>query len=93
MNWTNIEEKISAESDKLIRRTKSAKDTLLLKGQISSCKDIINKDYAIIGKLYYEMFADSNTQPEFEKYMNEIKNANRAIKDLEDKIDALKEER
>jgi len=93
MKWNNIEEKLGAESDKLIRRTKSAKETLLLKGQISSCKDIINKDYATIGKLYYEMFADNNTQPEFEKYMTEIKNANRAIKDLEDKIEALKEEK
>lgn len=92
MNWNNIEEKIGKESDKLIKRTKATKETLLLKGQINSCKEVIEKDYATIGKLYYEMFADNNTQPEFDKYVNEIKNANRAIKDLEEKIEAIKAE-
>lgn len=72
------------------KKGKAYKDIIALKGQISTCKDVINRDYSAIGRMFYEKFADDNPFPEFDKKLNEIKNATRAIVDLETQIEDIK---
>ena len=54
-----------------------------LKSQISTCEEVMKKNYLEIGKIYFE-------QPPFEKQCETIKNSQRAIADLQEKIEQLK---
>ena len=56
-----------------------------LKSQISTCEEVMKKNYLEIGKIYFEM-----PEPPFEKQCEAIKNSQRAIADLQEKIDQLK---
>ena len=49
-----------------------------LKSQISTCEEVMKKNYLEIGKIY------------FEKQCETIKNSQRAIADLQEKIEQLK---
>ena len=60
-----------------------------LKSQISTCEEIMKKNYLEIGKIYYEQYSDM-PEPPFEKQCEAIRNAQRAIDDLQGKIDQLK---
>lgn len=83
---------IESSGDKAYRKGKAAKDILSIKGQISTCEDLIRRDFSTIGRKYYEMYANDmeNANPEFARQMNEITNAKKAIKDLEARIEDIK---
>lgn len=69
-----------------------AKDTaaiLSLRSQISTCEEVIKKNYLEIGRLFYERYGEDSDAP-FEKQRTAIKNARTGVKELQDKIDRLK---
>ena len=60
-----------------------------LKSQISTCEEVMKKNYLEIGKIYFEQYSDM-PEPPFEKQCEVIKNSQRAIADLQEKIDQVK---
>ena len=60
-----------------------------LKSQISTCEEVMKKNYLEIGKIYFEQYSDM-PEPPFEKQCETIKNSQRAIADLQEKIEQLK---
>lgn len=90
MKWDEIEAILEDGRDAVYRKGKAYREILALKGQISTCKDIINRDYSAIGRMFVEKFSDDNPFPEFDKKLNEINNATRAIIDLETQIEDIK---
>lgn len=57
-----------------------------IKGQISGINTEIKKNYARIGEEYYNAHKDSEISCEFEEYVQSVRDAERAIKELEKKI-------
>jgi len=53
------------------------------------CEEVMKKNYLEIGKIYFEQYSDM-PEPPFEKQCEAIKNSQRAIADLQEKIDQLK---
>ena len=51
-----------------------------LKSQISTCEEVMKKNYLEIGKIYFEQYSDM-PEPPFEKQCETIKNSQRAIAD------------
>ena len=49
----------------------------------------MKKNYLEIGKIYFEQYSDM-PEPPFEKQCENIKNSQRAIADLQEKIEQLK---
>lgn len=90
MNWDEIEKKVDKGKDDLYRKGRACRDIITVKGQISTCKDIISRDYVAIGKMYVEMFKEDNPHPEFDKKLREIINAENAIVELEAKLENIK---
>ena len=70
-------------------------DTITEKGKVAADKAkelaaIANlKNYLEIGKIYFEQYSDM-PEPPFEKQCETIKNSQRAIADLQEKIEQLK---
>ena len=60
-----------------------------LKSQISTCEEVMKKNYLEIGKIYFEQYSDM-PEPPFEKQCEHIKNSQRAIADLQEKIEQFK---
>ena len=66
-----------------------------LKSQISTCEEVMKKNYLEIGKIYFEQYSDMPEPPFPEKQCETIKNSQRAIEvvprsDLQEKIEQLK---
>lgn len=80
-----ITEKGKAVADK----AKNTAEILSLKSQISTCEEVVKKNYMEIGRLFYEQYGDDADAP-FEKQRTAIKNARNGVKELQEKIDALK---
>lgn len=60
-----------------------------LKSQISTCEEIIKKNYMEIGKLYYEEYSNMPEAP-FEKQCRAIRNAKNGVEELQEKIREIK---
>ncbi len=56
-----------------------------LKGQVSTCDEVIRKNLIAIGKKYYEANKE-NPDPEFAKFVDAITDAQRGKTELEQKI-------
>jgi len=80
---------ISAKGKEAADKAKELAEIASLKSQISTCQEVIKKNYLEIGKLYYEQNS-ANPAPEFEKLCEAIKNAQTGVDDLQAKIDELK---
>lgn len=70
-------------------KAKELADIAALKSRISTCEEIIKKNYIEIGKMYYEQYGDIPEEP-FEKQCRAIKNARAGVEDLEQKIRDIK---
>lgn len=70
-------------------KAKEMADVVGLKSQIASCEDVIKKNYAEIGRMYYEQHMD-DADAEFEKQCTAITNAKKGIEDLQKKIREVK---
>lgn len=60
-----------------------------LKSQISTCEEIIKKNYAEIGRIYYEQYGSMPEAP-FEKQCRAIQNAQNGVEALQQKIREIK---
>lgn len=92
MDFLNkVEETVMVKGQVLVDKAKSAAEIASLKGQISTCEEIIKKNYAELGKLYYEQYGDA-PQEAFEKQCQAIRNAQRGARELEQKIKDIKDQ-
>lgn len=70
-------------------KAKELAEIASLKSQISTCEEVIKKNYMEIGKLYYELYGDM-PEESFEKACRSIKNAKYGVEDLQAKIKEIK---
>ncbi len=60
-----------------------------LKSQISTCEEVIKKNYMEIGRLFVEQYGDDEDAP-FEKQRRAIRNAQAGVDELQAKIREIK---
>ncbi len=82
-------ETISVKGKEVSDKAKDMAEVVNLKSQISTCQNVIKKNYIEIGKRYYEKHASSPDE-EYEEQCSAIANAENAINDLENKIREIK---
>lgn len=80
---------ISTKGKEVAEKARDTADILNLKSQISTCEEVIKKNYLEIGRLFYEQYGEDPDAP-FEKQRNAIKNARVGVRELQSKIDQLK---
>lgn len=80
---------ISAKGREAADKAKEVAEVANLKGQISTCEDIIKKNYMEIGRLYYEQYGDAPEEV-FAKSCRAIGNAKNGIEELQAKIKEVK---
>lgn len=84
-----IGDTITAKGKEVADKAKDTAEILSLRGQISTCEEVIRKNYLEIGRLFYEKYGEDPEAP-FEKQRKAISNARNGVKELQDKIDELK---
>ncbi len=90
MDFINkVEETITAKGQVVVEKAKEIAEIASLKSQIGTCEEVIKKNYAEIGKIYYENFGDSPEEL-FVKQCRSIKNAQNGARELEQKIKEIK---
>ncbi len=87
--FDKLGEAITEKGGKIADKARETAEIVGLKNQISTCEEVIKKNYAEIGKLYYEKHHD---EPEelFGKQCRAIENAQNGIAELRKKIDEIK---
>lgn len=70
-------------------KAKEVAEIANLKSQISTCEEVIKKNYMEIGKKYVELYGDMPEAP-FEKQCRAISNAQNGVEALQDKIKEIK---
>ncbi len=84
-----IGETISIKGKEAADKAKELAEIANLKSQVSTCEEIIKKNYMEIGKLYYEYYGDMPEEP-FAKQCRAIRNAKNGVEDLQKKIKDIK---
>ncbi len=87
--FNKVEETITVKGQMVVDKAKEMAEIASLKSQISTCEEVIKKNYAEIGKIYYDNFGDCPEEL-FVKQCRAIKNAQAGVKDLEAKIKEIK---
>ena len=90
MTLNELTEKLEDLTGKLISKGKTTADILSIKGEISTCDNVINRSYAALGRKYFELFSEGEYDERFAKQINDIKNARKAKKELEEKLQDAK---
>lgn len=86
MDFLNkVEETITTTGKVVADKAKEMAEIASLKSQIGTCEDVIKKNYAEIGRMYYEQFGESPDEL-FAKQCRAIKNAQNGVSELEKKI-------
>ena len=80
---------LSTKGKEVSGKAKDLAEIASLKRQISTCEDVIRKNYIEIGKRYYESFGQE-PGAEYEEFCRAIANANSGIEELEQKIKEVK---
>lgn len=80
---------ISVKGKEVADKAKNTAEIMSLKSQISTCEEVIKKNYLEIGRLFYEQYGENSDAP-FEKQRKAIKNARVGVSELQAKIDQLK---
>ena len=80
---------ISSKGKEVAEKAKETAEILALKGQISTCEEVIRKNYVEIGKMYFEQYGEMPEEP-FEKQCRAIHNAMNGVKELQERINELK---
>ena len=84
-----VEETLTTKGKVVADKAKEMAEIARLKSQISTCEEVIRKNYAEIGRIYYENFGD-NAEELFAKQCRAIKNAQNGVSELEKKIKDIK---
>lgn len=87
--FRQMEEALTAAGQDVVGKAKELSTVASLKSQISTCEEVIKKNYAEIGKLYYENFG-ANPEELFAKQCRAISNAKQGVKELEQRIRDIK---
>lgn len=82
-------ETVSAKGREAADKVKDAAEILRLKAQISTCEEVIQKNYLEIGKLYYEQYGEA-PDALFQKQCRAIGNAQNGMRELHKKMDEKK---
>lgn len=86
MDFLNkVEETITTTGKVVADKAKEMAEIASLKSQIGTCEDVIKKNYAEIGRMYYEKFGECPDEL-FAKQCRAIKNAQNGVSELEKKI-------
>jgi hypothetical protein len=80
---------ISETGKQVYGKAKDATTIVKYRNQIGTCEDVIKKNYAEIGRKYYEEHGNE-AEPEFDEACRNIRNAQQGITDLEEKIKEVK---
>lgn len=91
-NLEKIGETISVKGKEAVDKAKVLAEIVNLKGQINTCEEVIRQNHLEIGRAYYEAHREMPEAP-YEKQCRAIDNAKKGIKELQAKIEELKENR
>lgn len=80
---------ITTKGKEAADKAKELAEIANLKSQISTCEEIVKKNYMEIGKIYYEQYGAIPEEP-FEKQCRAIDNAKMGIEALQEKIKEVK---
>ena len=83
--WDKASKIMTAAGKNISDKAEKAKEIARLKIQVSTCENIIGKNYLEIGKLYFEKYGES-PDADFEKACRSIKNAKHGVEELNKKI-------
>ena len=70
-------------------KAKEVAEIANLRSQISTCEEVIKKNYMEIGKKYLELYGDMPEEP-FEKQCRAIRNAQTGVEALQERIKEIK---
>lgn len=84
-----IGDTITAKGKEAADKAKELAEIANLKGQISTCENIIKRNYTEIGRIYFELYGDCPEEP-FEKQCRSVRNARNGIKEIQEQIIDLK---
>ncbi len=98
MDWMEkLGDTISAKGREAADKAKEMAQIASLKSQISTCEEVIKKNYMEIGRLYYEKYgavdtpvAEEGQEAPFVKQCRAIRNARNGVNELQEKIRELK---
>lgn len=80
---------ITTKGQEAVDKAKDMAEIANLKSSISTCEDVIKKNYMEIGKLYYEQYGNM-PDADFQKQCRSITNARNGIGKLQEKIKEIK---
>ncbi len=83
--FDKVSETIMTKGQQAVDKAKELATIASLKSQIASCEEVIQKNYAEIGRLYYKENGSAEENP-YAKQCKAIENAKKGIEDLERKI-------
>lgn len=84
-----IGDAITTKGQEAVDKAKDMAEIVNLRSRISTCEDIIRKNYMEIGKLYYELYGDM-PDADFQKQCRSIANARNGVEKLQEKIREIK---
>lgn len=82
---------ITEEGRKAAKKAKAAAELLKLKSRVATCEEVMRRNYAEIGRLYYEQHGDE-PEERFAKQCSAIRNAQNGADELKKKIEELRQE-
>lgn len=86
---SKLGETITTKGKEVSDKAKDLAEIANLRSQISTCEEVVKKNYMEIGKMYYEMHG-SMPEEQYEEQCRAISNAQIGIADLEAKIKEIK---
>lgn len=87
--FNKLGDTITSKGKEVADKAKETAEIVNLKSQISTCEEVIKKNYLEIGKMYFEQYGDMPEEG-FGKQCAAIKNAQNGVKELQQKISELK---
>jgi hypothetical protein len=87
--FEKIGDTITTKSKEAADKAKEIAEVANLKSQISTCEEVIKKNYLEIGRLFMEQYKDAEDAP-FEKQRQAILNAQAGVEELQQKIREIK---
>lgn len=87
--FEKLGETIETKGKEAAGKAKELAEIASLKSQIATCEEVIKKNYAEIGRIYFEQYGDMPESP-FEKQCRSIKNARNGVEELQQKIKEIK---
>lgn len=80
---------ITTKGKEVTGKAKDLAEIANLKSQISTCRDVVKKNYIEIGRLYFEKHGEE-PEEEYDEFCRAVANAKAGILDLEDQIQRVK---